>query len=1007
MPFVYDFDHSHRRPPMELKDLLGGKGANLAEMTSVLRLPVPHGFTISTDACRANMEGGWPDSLTAEVTRARRRLERKMGKLLGDPVDPLLVSVRSGAKFSMPGMMDTVLNLGLNDESVQGLAKQTDDERFAYDSYRRFVAMYGRIVLGVPGEAFDTLLDEAKERAGATTDADVPVGQLQGLVFAYKQIIRNHTGADFPQHPDAQLRGAIEAVFGSWNGPRAIAYRDHEGIAHDLGTAVNVQAMVFGNRDDRSGTGVGFTRDPATGAKGEYGDFLVNAQGEDVVAGIRNTEPLSALKDKFPRIHAELLAIFVRLERHYRDMCDTEFTIEQGKLWMLQTRVGKRTGRAALRMAVEMTTDAGIRLTRSEAVQRVTAEHLEQVLHPQFAGSGQQVLTKGLGASPGAAVGQVYLTADDAAAAAEQGKRVILVRSETSPEDVHGMLAAQGILTARGGLVSHAAVVARGWGKPAVVGAEHVRIAGRSFTVGATVVHEGDWISIDGTAGEVVLGQVELAEAKASEEFETLLGWADVIRKGHLKVRANADNGPDAANGRRMGAEGIGLCRTEHMFIAEDRLPIVRRMILAEDAVSENAALEELRVAQRADFIEILEAMDGLPVTVRLLDPPLHEFLPDTGELAIKEATVGLTPEEQALFEAAKQWHEFNPMLGTRGVRLGVIKPGLYAMQVRALMEAAVQRVADGGKPVIEIMIPLTVTREELALARSWVQEAVTATLAASDRSVRRKLEVMIGTMIETPRAALRAGEIAEVADFFSFGTNDLTQMTFGFSRDDVEGRMMSAYLEKGLLKHNPFEVVDADGVGELVRLGVSRGRATRPELKIGVCGEHGGDPESITVFAEAGCDYVSCSPFRVPIARLSAAQVALADEATPAPARKASTRAPARKASTRAPARKASKRAPARKASTRAPAAKKRAPVRKTASRKTAGRKTAAASKRAPAAKKRAPVRKVASRKTAGRKATAASTRAPVAKKRAPVRKVAGRKAPAANRRATRPRSR
>ncbi len=947
MPFVYDFDHSHRRPPMELKDLLGGKGANLAEMTSVLRLPVPHGFTISTDACRAYMDGGWPEGLSAEVKRARTRLERKMGKAVGDPVDPLLVSVRSGAKFSMPGMMDTVLNLGLNDESVLGLAKQTDDERFAYDSYRRFVAMYGRIVLGLPGEPFDTLLDEAKERSGAASDADVPVSQLHGLVFAYKQIIRDHTGADFPQSPDSQLRGAIEAVFGSWNGPRAIAYRDHEGISHDLGTAVNVQAMVFGNRDEQSGTGVGFTRDPATGAKGEYGDFLVNAQGEDVVAGIRNTEPLSALKEKFPKIHAELLAIFGRLERHYRDMCDTEFTIEHGKLWMLQTRVGKRTGRAALRMAVEMTTDPGIRLTRAEAVGRVTAEHLDQVLHPQFAGPGHTVLTKGLGASPGAAVGRVYLTADDAAAAAERGERVILVRSETSPEDVHGMLAAEGILTARGGLVSHAAVVARGWGKPAVVGAEKVRIAGRSFSVGATVVNEGDWISIDGAAGEVALGQVELAEAKASDEFETLLGWADAIRKGHLKVRANADNGPDAANGRRMGAEGIGLCRTEHMFIAEDRLPIVRRMILAEDAVAEDAALEELRVAQRADFIEILEAMDGLPVTVRLLDPPLHEFLPDTGELAIKEATVGLDAEEQALFEAAKQWHEYNPMLGTRGVRLGVIKPGLYSMQVRALMEAAVQRVSDGGKPVIEIMIPLTVTREELALARGWVEEAVAATLASANRSTRRRLEVLIGTMIETPRAALRAGEIAEVADFFSFGTNDLTQMTFGFSRDDVEGRMMSAYLEKGLLKHNPFETVDADGVGELVRFGVARGRATRPSLKIGVCGEHGGDPESITVFAEAGCDYVSCSPFRVPIARLSAAQVVLARRGTERRRRRRSAR----------PARKAVKRAPARKTAARkAAAAKKRAPARQTAARKTTARKAAA--RKAPAATKRAPSR-------------------------------------------------
>jgi pyruvate, orthophosphate dikinase len=894
MPFVYDFDHTHRRPPMEMKDLLGGKGANLAEMTSVLGLPVPHGFTITTDACRAYMEGGWPEGLSEEVARARGRLEKKMGTALGDSNDPLLVSVRSGAKFSMPGMMDTVLNLGLNDESVEGLAKQTDDERFAFDSYRRFVAMYGRIVLGIPGEEFDGLLEAAKELAGTTSDAAVPTELLRYLVDSYKTIVERETGAPFPQDPSDQLRGATEAVFRSWNGPRAIAYREHEGIAHDLGTAVNIQAMVFGNRDDQSGTGVGFTRDPATGAKGEYGDFLVNAQGEDVVAGIRNTEPLSALKKTFPKIHAELLGIFARLEAHYRDMCDTEFTIEQGKLWMLQTRVGKRTGNAALRMAVDMTKDPAIKITKAEAVQRVTAEHLEHVLHPRFAGGGHQVVTTGLGASPGAAVGRAYFSADDAAAAAEAGEKVILVRSETSPEDVHGMLAAEGILTARGGLVSHAAVVARGWGKPAVVGAEKVRIEGKRFTVGATTVVEGDWLSIDGTSGDVILGQVELSAPEPSKEFAVVLGWADEIRAGRLGVRANADTGADAANARRLGAEGIGLCRTEHMFIAEDRLPIVRRMILASTPQEEDDALEELRIAQRADFVEILEAMDGLPVTVRLLDPPLHEFLPQTGDLAIKEATVGLTPEEHALYQAAKDWHEFNPMLGTRGVRLGVLKPGLYAMQVRALMEAALDRVAAGGRPIIEIMIPLTIGREEMALARSWVEEAVAAASASTVRSAKGaktatrarsgagRVEVLIGTMIETPRAALRAADIAQKAEFFSFGTNDLTQMTLGFSRDDVEGRMMAAYLEKGLLPHNPFETIDTAGVGELVRLGVERGRAERPGLKIGVCGEHGGDPESITFFAAAGLDYVSCSPFRVPIARLSAAQAVL--EMTPAP---------------------------------------------------------------------------------------------------------------------------
>ncbi|MBV8461991.1 MAG: pyruvate, phosphate dikinase, partial [Acidimicrobiales bacterium] len=738
--------------------------------------------------------------------------------------DPLLVSVRSGAKFSMPGMMDMVLNLGLNDESVLGLAKQTDDERFAYDSYRRFVAMYGRIVLGLPGEEFDTLLEAAKELAGTSSDADVPLELLRYLVNAYQQICERATGRPFPQDPDEQLRGAIEAVFASWNGPRAVAYRTRERIPHDLGTAVNVQAMVFGNRDENSGTGVGFTRDPATGAPGEYGDFLVNAQGEDVVAGIRNTEPMSALRDRFPAIHRELLGIFARLESHYRDMCDTEFTIEQGKLWMLQTRVGKRTGRAALRMAVDMVGEKAIHLSKAEAVSRVTAEHLEQVLHPQFASGGHPVLVRGLGASPGAAVGRAYLTADDAEAAAGRGEKVVLVRSETSPEDVHGMLAAEGILTARGGLVSHAAVVARGWGKPAVVGAEALRLGDRSFRVGDMVVQEGDWISVDGTAGVVVLGEVALTAAEPPPEFETVLGWADEIRGDRLGVRANADNGPDSANARRHGAEGIGLCRTEHMFLGDDRLPIVRRMILASTPEEEESALEELRLAQREDFVAILEAMDGLPVTVRLLDPPLHEFLPDLEELAIKEATTGLTPEEQRLYAAARAWHEFNPMLGTRGVRLGVIKPGLYAMQVRALMQAAGERVAAGGKPKVEIMIPLTVNREELALARSWVEAAVTEAQAAAGRArkapvsagARKRsssggkgsLEVLIGTMIETPRAALVAGEIAEEADFFSFGTNDLTQMTFGFSRDDVEGRMMSAYLEAGLLKRNPFETV-------------------------------------------------------------------------------------------------------------------------------------------------------------------------------------------------------
>ena len=869
MQYVFDFDHEHPRPPMELKDLLGGKGANLAEMTSVLRLPVPFGFTITTEACREYLSSGWPQHLTDQVSKAISALEKKMGKSLGDPSYPLLVSVRSGAKFSMPGMMDTVLNLGLNDSSVEGLAAQTNDLRFAYDSYRRFIAMYGRIVLGVPGDEFDKLFEAAKELSSASIDSEVPSELLKYLTAAYKDIVERHTGKPFPQEPLKQLRGAIEAVFASWNGSRAIAYRRREGIPNDLGTAVNVQSMVFGNRDDNSGTGVGFTRDPATGEKGMYGDFMVNAQGEDVVAGVRNTEPLMALQGRFPEIFSQLVEIFNRLEAHYRDMCDTEFTIESGRLWMLQTRIGKRTGVAALHMAVDMTNEPEISLTKEEAVLRITADHLDSVLHPQFAAKDLHVIARGLGASPGAAVGKVYFSAEDAIAASEKGEKVILVRKETSPDDVHGMLASEGVLTSRGGLVSHAAVVARGWGKPAVVGADAVRIVGRSFIASGTTVFEGDEISIDGTSGDVVLGAVELTSSTPPPEFQTILKWADEIRFGKVAIRANADNGPDAAKARSFGAEGIGLCRTEHMFLAEDRLPIVRKMILAATPDDELEALEELRAAQKFDFKEILEAMDGLPVTVRLLDPPLHEFLPDTLDLSIKEATMGLTPEEAALFAAAKAWKEVNPMLGTRGVRLGVIKPGLYAMQVKALLQAAAELKKKGKNPVVEIMIPLTVTREELALARSWVQDAI-------DGQKVKGLEITIGTMIETPRAAIRADEIAEAADFFSFGTNDLTQMTFGFSRDDVEGRLMATYIDLGLLPANPFKTLDPGGVAELVRIGVERGRATRPSLKVGVCGEHGGDPASIEIFVHAGVDYVSCSPFRIPIARLAAAQAVL-----------------------------------------------------------------------------------------------------------------------------------
>jgi pyruvate,orthophosphate dikinase len=861
---------------MEYKDLLGGKGANLAEMTSVLKLPVPPGFTISTDACRAYLHGGWPAGLDDEIVKQVAKLEKEMGRRLGDPSDPLLVSVRSGAKFSMPGMMDTVLNLGLNDKSVKGLASVTGDDRFAYDSYRRFIAMYARIVLDLDGHPFEALLENEKSEQKVKDDSGLSAASLKQLCAEFKAIVKAKTGKPFPQDPMKQLRGAVEAVFKSWNGARAIAYRVREKISHDLGTAVNVQTMVFGNRDDLSGTGVGFTRNAANGDNKPYGDYLINAQGEDVVAGIRNTEDLDALKRQFPGIHAELLDIFQRLEKHYQDMCDTEFTIEQGKLWMLQTRVGKRTGAAALKMAVDMTKGNGSgankwKISKHEALMRLTADHLDQVLHPQFEGKGT-VIAKGLAASPGAAVGRVYFTADDAADADERGEAVILVRNETSPEDVHGMMVSQGILTARGGLVSHAAVVARGWGTPAVVGADMVKIDGKQFSVGNVIVKEGDVISIDGSTGEVVLGEMKLAAAKPPAEFDIVLGWADQIRKGKMAVRANADTGEDAEQARAFGAEGIGLCRTEHMFLAPDRLPVVREMILANTPADEDNALAELGRVQQIDFEEILEAMDGLPVTIRLLDPPLHEFLPSIEELKIKQATAGLSKREQAELKAAEDWAEHNPMIGTRGVRLGVVKPGLYAMQVKALMAAAAALRKRGKNPIVEVMIPLTVTRDELALARSWVQAEIDMAI----KGMKNPPNITIGTMVETPRAAVCAEEIAEEADFFSFGTNDLTQMTFGFSRDDVESRMMPAYLEAGLLKRNPFETIDRDGVGALVRWAAMHGRQAKKNLKLGVCGEHGGDPESIQLFFEAGLDYVSCSPFRVPIARLAAAQAVL-----------------------------------------------------------------------------------------------------------------------------------
>jgi pyruvate, orthophosphate dikinase len=877
--FVFDFNHDHGVEPKSLKSLLGGKGANLAEMVSVLGLPVPPGFTISTQACRTYLREGWPSTLDREIDDAILRLEERMGRHFGDALDPLLVSVRSGAQFSMPGMMDTVLNLGLNDASVEALVQRTGDPRFAYDSYARFIAMYGRIVLGIDAHLFDEHLREAMAEVGVAVESGLGADANRHLADRYRAVIETQCGRPFPQEPRVQLREAIEAIFSSWNGARAHAFREREGIDHDLGTAANVQAMVFGNRDDSSGTGVAFTRNPSTGEPVAYGDFMVNAQGEDVVAGTSITRPLSDLDYLFPDVANQLRDIFARLESHFRDMCDIEFTVEQGRLWMLQTRPGMRTGAAALRMAVDMVSDPAIHLTRAEALSRITGDHLDQVLHPTFDPLASFTpLTRGLAASPGAAVGRAYFDAESAVRASNAGERVVLIRAETSPDDVAGMLVAEGIVTARGGLVSHAAVVARGWGKPAVVGVSDLLVEAREARVGDVVISEGDWVSLDGTAGLVVVGQVELSTSTAPVELDFILKWADDVRAGHLGVRANADTATDALAARARGAEGIGLCRTEHMFLGPERLPVVRAMILATGDEEYHDALDRLLEVQRADFVAILEAMDGLPVTVRLLDPPLHEFLPDLEALLVKEAREGLDDDETKLLAAARYWHEENPMLGVRGVRLGVLKPGLYAMQVRALLEAAQIRLAAGGSPIVEIMIPLTISAPELALARSWVVEAaerVADTLEAP-------LKISVGTMIETPRAALLSNEIAHHADFFSFGTNDLTQMTFGFSRDDVEGKLMSPYLAQGLIEHNPFDVLDDQAVAELVRIGVQRGRSTNPQLKVGICGEHGGDPASIRTLYGCGVDYVSCSPYRIPIARLAAAQAVLAEGARP-----------------------------------------------------------------------------------------------------------------------------
>jgi pyruvate, orthophosphate dikinase len=925
--YAYDFREGNR----DMKDLLGGKGANLAEMTN-LKLPVPPGFTISTEACLQYLESGeFPKGLQEEVEEHLRGLESAMGKSLGDRDNPLLVSVRSGAKYSMPGMMDTVLNLGLNDHSVLGLARQAGSDRFAFDSYRRFIQMFGKIVMDVPGDAFEDALDQAKARkAPDAKDTDLTVTDLQDLVGRFKQIVREHAGRLFPNDPREQLDMAIEAVFRSWNNERAKTYRRQYKIPDDLGTAVSVVAMVFGNLGDESGTGVAFTRDPATGDQGVYGDYLTNAQGEDVVAGTRNTLAIAELRNLNPDAYRELLRIMKKLEKHYRDMCDIEFTIEDRKLWMLQTRVGKRTGGAAVKMAVDMAEEGLV--SREEAVARVEPEQLDQLLHPQFDPKADiDVLAKGLNASPGAAVGKAVFDADTAEAWGEKGDDVILVRRETNPDDLHGMIAARGILTSHGGKTSHAAVVARGMGKPAVCGAEALKIdhGKRQFTADGTKVSEGDVISIDGTTGRVVVGEVPLKQPKLSEDFETLLGWADEIRQ--LAVRANADDGPSAQQARKFGAQGIGLCRTEHMFgtPGDPRLPTFRQVILAaptaralqlrleeaerelrdargrarkdaEKAVKDLKAklksadvkpyfegLKKLLAAQRKDFEAIFRAMDGLPVTIRLLDPPLHEFLPSSKELEIAMAT----PNRKASKDLIKEFggkrkaegvlrevvalEENNPMLGLRGCRLGILYPDIYRTQVQAIVEAACNVKKRGGDPIVEIMVPLVAGKEELAAVARDAREVAQEVLE------RREVELpyLVGTMIELPRAAMVADEIAEEAEFFSFGTNDLTQTTFGFSRDDVEGKFMARYLEEKILATNPFESLDESGVGELVQMACDRGRKSREDIKLGICGEHGGDPASVAFFHRTGLDYVSCSPFRVPIARLAAAHAAIGEQ--------------------------------------------------------------------------------------------------------------------------------
>ena len=896
--YVYDFSEGDK----SMKDLLGGKGANLAEMTK-LGLPVPPGFTITTEACRAYLKDSTvPESLATEVTAALRGVEDKMGRHLGDPSDPLLVSVRSGAKFSMPGMMETVLNIGLNDKSVLGLAAVSGNERFAWDSYRRLIQMFGKTVLDIDGDLFSDALDNLKAERGVKGDTELTAEDLKGLVETFKGIVKEQTGNDFPQDPRTQMDMGIEAVFRSWNTERARIYRRRERIPHDLGTAVNICTMVFGNMGENSGTGVCFTRDPSSGHSGVYGDYLENAQGEDVVAGIRNTLALSDLERINKPVYDELRAIMRKLETHYRDMCDIEFTIERGKLWMLQTRVGKRTAAAAFRIATQLLGEKLI--TRDEALGRVTGDQLTQLMFPQFdAKADKELIARGMAASPGAAVGKIAFNNAQAIEAASEGVKTVLVRRETNPDDLPGMVAAEGVLTARGGKTSHAAVVARGMGKTCVCGAESLVIdeAAGTVTIGDLVLTADDTIAIDGQTGEIFRGEVPVTDSPVTtylaegleagiaaagedegtrelvEAVDKLLSHADKVRR--LRVRANADTPLDSKRAIEFGAEGIGLCRTEHMFLGERR-PLVERAILsAPESAERQAAFDELEKLQKQDFLEMLEVMDGKSMTVRLIDPPLHEFMPALIELetkvAVGKATGTLDPADEAMLVEVRRMHEQNPMLGLRGVRLGIYLPGLFALQMRALCEAAAELVGRGLDPRPEIMVPLVGSVRELQLVREEA-EGIIASVAAS-RGVDLS-GVSIGAMIELPRAAMTAEDLAEEADFFSFGTNDLTQTVWGFSRDDVEGVFFPQYIEAGIFGVSPFESIDVHGVGTLVSEGVRRARSTKPNIKLGVCGEHGGDPLSIHFFHNVGLDYVSCSPFRVPVARLEAGRAAVED---------------------------------------------------------------------------------------------------------------------------------